>query len=153
MANQSLEGSRFQLPKTKTFKGNFTNPDGLLASLRGFWGVVTFDSQLVSLPNDGCKQWTEMIWAGEKTKKGQRLFHPKHDVSSTTRRHTFWSCCFMYAFSWTSWETCFWRRSFSSMRSLFIAVNFRFTAWSLDASFRCLSRHLQSKHIQEPHNK
>uniref|UniRef100_A0A0A9G3B7 Uncharacterized protein n=1 Tax=Arundo donax TaxID=35708 RepID=A0A0A9G3B7_ARUDO len=29
------------------------------------------------------------------------------------------------------------------MRSLFIAVNFLFTAWSLDDSFRCLSRHLR----------
>ena len=31
-------------------------PEGLLASLIGFGGVVTFDSQLVSLANEVCTQ-------------------------------------------------------------------------------------------------
>jgi hypothetical protein len=34
----------------------FTYPEGLLASLIGFGGVVTFDSQLVSLANEVCTQ-------------------------------------------------------------------------------------------------
>jgi len=33
-----------------------TYPEGLLASLIGFGGVVTFDSQLVSLANEVCTQ-------------------------------------------------------------------------------------------------
>lgn len=55
------------------------------------------------------------------------------------------SCCRMYPFSHTSCETCFCRRSFSSINSLFIADNFLFTVWSREASFLCFSRHLHSQ--------
>ena len=39
----------------------FTYPEGLLASLIGFGGVVTFDSQLVSLASDVCTQSRDVI--------------------------------------------------------------------------------------------
>lgn len=55
---------------------------------------------------------------------------------------------------WSSWrnrwlsrvscEECFDSRSFSSISSLFRAVNFAFTVTSRDDSFRCFSRHLHT---------
>lgn len=55
------------------------------------------------------------------------------------------NCCFIYPFSHTNCDTCFCSRSFSSINSLFIAVNFLFTVWSLEASFLCFSRHLNNQ--------
>lgn len=60
-------------------------------------------------------------------------------------KHTLCNCWRIYPFSQTSWETCFCRRSFSSINSLFIAVNFLFTVCSREDSFRCFSRHLHQK--------
>jgi hypothetical protein len=41
-------------------------PDGLLASLR-FAGAVTFESQLASFANDGCKQFDGIRGQRRKT--------------------------------------------------------------------------------------
>ena len=57
---------------------------------------------------------------------------------------TLWVCWRKYPFSYTSCDTCFCNLSFSSIRSLFIAVSLLFTAWRRDASFLCFSRHLKN---------
>lgn len=117
-------------------------PAGLFASLSECWGVVTAESQLASVTwnyniTSSITQLTiEMI--GVTINSLRTRFKQKKFKLHTTVV----SCCFMYPFSQTSWETCFCSLSFSSINSLFIAESFRFTLCSLDASFLCLSRHL-----------
>jgi hypothetical protein len=56
-------------------------------------------------------------------------------------------CCSCFRRKWlstVSCEVCFASRSFSSIRSLFSAVNFAFTLTNRVASLRCFSRHLQA---------
>jgi hypothetical protein len=50
-----------QLPRLASSVTKITYPAGLLASLRGFGGAVTFDSQLVSLANEGCKHKVTVV--------------------------------------------------------------------------------------------
>lgn len=66
-------------------------------------------------------------------------------VEFRTEMLTVCSCCRIYPFSYTRWETCFCNRSFSSINSLFMAVSFLLTVWRRDASFLCFSRHLCRK--------
>ena len=58
-------------------------------------------------------------------------------------RLTMFTCWRINPFSFTSCETSFCSRSFSSVNSLFIAASILFRAWSSEASFPCFSIHLQ----------
>lgn len=55
------------------------------------------------------------------------LIYYHEDIAMKKELHTVCKCCRMYPFSHTSCDTCFWRRSFSSISSLFMAFNFLFT--------------------------